>query len=223
MIYVMSDLHGCYDKYIKMLEKINLSEDDTLYILGDIVDRGKDGIKILLDMMRRKNIVPLLGNHDYTAFSVLKHRENKPYWWNGLRQDWLSDGGEPTEKSFLELNDKDQKAILEYITEFSIYETVEIGDITFVLAHAGIDNFVKGKSLDEYELYDFISGRMDYDKPCGDNFFLVSGHTPTGLIDKAYDGKILKKNNHIAIDCGAVFERPLGCICLDTMEEIYVD
>ena len=34
VIYAMSDLHGCYDKYIKMLEKISFSDSDTLYILG---------------------------------------------------------------------------------------------------------------------------------------------------------------------------------------------
>ena len=50
MIYVMSDLHGCYDKYIAMLEKINLKYDDTLYILGDVIDRGPDRVKILLDI-----------------------------------------------------------------------------------------------------------------------------------------------------------------------------
>ena len=54
MIYVMSDLHGCYDKYMQMLEKIKFNNEDTLYVLGDIVDRGDDGIKILLDMMKRK-------------------------------------------------------------------------------------------------------------------------------------------------------------------------
>ena len=40
MIYAVSDLHGCYDKYRNMLEKIHFSETDTLYILGDVVDRG---------------------------------------------------------------------------------------------------------------------------------------------------------------------------------------
>ena len=44
MTYAMSDLHGCYDKYKKMLEKIHFGEDDTLYILGDVVDRGDGGI-----------------------------------------------------------------------------------------------------------------------------------------------------------------------------------
>ena len=71
MIYAMSDLHGCYDKYIKMLEKINFSDSDTLYILGDIVDRGPDGIKILLDIYNRKNVIALRGNHDYLAHYLL--------------------------------------------------------------------------------------------------------------------------------------------------------
>lgn len=44
MIYAVSDLHGCYDKYRKLLER--LTSDDPLYILGDIVDRGSDGIKL---------------------------------------------------------------------------------------------------------------------------------------------------------------------------------
>ena len=71
MIYAMSDLHGCYDKYIKMLEKINFSDNDTLYILGDIVDRGPDGIKILQDIMQRINVVALMGNHDFLAHYIL--------------------------------------------------------------------------------------------------------------------------------------------------------
>ena len=45
MTYVMSDLHGCYDKYAQMLEKIGFGDGDTLYILGDVIDRGPDGIE----------------------------------------------------------------------------------------------------------------------------------------------------------------------------------
>ncbi len=36
-------------------------------------------------------------------------------------------------------------------------------------------------------------------------------------------GEIYKCDNHIAMDCGAVFDKPLGCICLDTLEEYYVE
>ena len=44
-IYVLSDLHGHYNIFIKMLEKINFSDDDVLYILGDCCDRGPDSLK----------------------------------------------------------------------------------------------------------------------------------------------------------------------------------
>lgn len=47
MHYVMSDLHGCYQEYREALEKINFNEQDTLYVLGDVVDRGPEPIKLL--------------------------------------------------------------------------------------------------------------------------------------------------------------------------------
>ena len=67
MIYCMSDIHGDYEKYRRMLETISLCGEDTLYILGDAVDRGPEPIPILLDMMQRPNVRPVLGNHEYMA------------------------------------------------------------------------------------------------------------------------------------------------------------
>ena len=64
MTYAMSDLHGRYDLYIEMLEKIKFGENDTLYILGDFVDRGDEGLKIVLDITKRDNVIPIMGNHD---------------------------------------------------------------------------------------------------------------------------------------------------------------
>lgn len=67
MIYVCSDIHGHYGLYLALLERLSLKPSDTLYILGDVIDRGPDGIKILQDMMKRPNVVPILGNHEFTA------------------------------------------------------------------------------------------------------------------------------------------------------------
>ena len=72
MHYAISDLHGCFDKYKRMLQLIRFHSGDTLYILGDIVDRGEGGIRILQDMMRHKNIIPFWGNHDHMAHYLLK-------------------------------------------------------------------------------------------------------------------------------------------------------
>ena len=71
MVYAVSDIHGCYDKYIDLLNEINFSPDDTLYVLGDVIDRGPDGFKIMLDMAQRPNVVNLLGNHEAMAMDAL--------------------------------------------------------------------------------------------------------------------------------------------------------
>ena len=50
MIYAVSDLHGRYDRYRQLLDKLDLGEQDTLYVLGDALDRGPEGFRILWDM-----------------------------------------------------------------------------------------------------------------------------------------------------------------------------
>ena len=71
MTYVVSDIHGYYDKYIDLLRKIGFGPNDALYVLGDVIDRGPDGFKILLDMAQRPNVINLLGNHEVMAIDTL--------------------------------------------------------------------------------------------------------------------------------------------------------
>ena len=61
------------DKYRKLLKKVNFGPDDTLYVLGDVINRGSDGFKIMLDMARRPNVVNLMGNHEAMAIRALSH------------------------------------------------------------------------------------------------------------------------------------------------------
>ncbi|WP_081846758.1 metallophosphoesterase [Butyrivibrio sp. AE3004] len=49
--YAISDLHGQYDLFQKLLDVIHFSDDDFMYVLGDAIDRGPDGIKILHTMI----------------------------------------------------------------------------------------------------------------------------------------------------------------------------
>ena len=72
MQYVMSDLHGCYEEYMQALKEINFTDDDILYVDGDVLDRGPEPIRILQDMMMRANVYPLLGNHEFMALQVLR-------------------------------------------------------------------------------------------------------------------------------------------------------
>ena len=72
MIYAMSDIHGQYELFRNLMEQITLGKDDILYVLGDVVDRGPDSMKILKYMMANPNIIPIMGNHELMALPCLK-------------------------------------------------------------------------------------------------------------------------------------------------------
>ena len=69
--YVMGDIHGEADRFHAMLKKIQFSEDDILILLGDVIDRGPDGIALLLEIMEMPNVIMLLGNHEYMMLQYL--------------------------------------------------------------------------------------------------------------------------------------------------------
>lgn len=56
MTYVMSDIHGEYEKYLQMLQLIKFSDEDELFVLGDVLDRGPEPIKLIMDMMSREKM-----------------------------------------------------------------------------------------------------------------------------------------------------------------------
>lgn len=234
MIYVMSDLHGCYEKYKEMLNKIHFADSDKLYIIGDVVDRGERPIDILLDMMERPNVFPIMGNHELMALDILKTlsveitEENfnthiDEALMNNLL-DYQLNGGESTIRQFQEKSIEERQAILDYIEdEFVAYEIVKLNGNKFLLVHSGLGNFANNKALDAYSLEELTYIRLDYSKRYfnADNIFIVGGHTPT--LEITGEAKIYKANNNICIDCGAAFGGKLACLCLDTMEEFYVE
>ena len=226
----MSDIHGNYEKYQQALKAIELQENDILYVLGDVVDRGTGSCKILFDMMRHFNIIPLLGNHEFMALSVLSKlvEEITEDTLENFNQDfvtgmltWFENGGQSTLEEFKTLSPEDRQIILEYLEEFELYEEITVRGQDYILVHAGLENFKKTKRLSDYQLHEIIWAETNYDKVYFEDKILITGHTPVQLLSHGRNNKILKMNNHIAIDCGCGFHGKLGVLCLDTMEEMY--
>ncbi len=232
MTYVMSDIHGEYEKYLEMLKLIKFSDEDELFVLGDVVDRGPEPIKLIRDMMQRSNIYPLMGNHDLMAFDVLsklmveitEDNYDTHLTKDMLRElaDWMVDGGDTTFTQFRNLERQQRQDILDYFSEFSLCEAIDIGEKSFIMSHAGLGNFHKDKKLRAYTEEDLLFGRNDPEVQYFDNenIYLIWGHTPTRTI--CGEDKIYKSHNNILIDCGACFGGKLACLCLDTMEEFYL-
>ncbi|MDE6776242.1 MAG: fructose-bisphosphatase class III, partial [Ruminococcus sp.] len=149
--YVMSDLHGAYERYERMLRLIDFSDNDTLFVLGDIVDRGENPAGILLDMMNRNNVYPLMGNHDCMAMYFLEMLSSEMAehdFSRHMSEDdsldfacWLSGGGKTTFDSLCQLTTAERADILRYMQEFPLYEIVNLNGRTFFLVHAGLGGF----------------------------------------------------------------------------------
>ena len=230
--YAMSDIHGMYGKYMEMLKKIGFSDKDTLFVLGDVVDRGPEPVRVIQDMMSRPNVFGLMGNHDLFALDMMSRltkeitEENYDTGIDDelLRQlnAWYSEGGGSTMDGFMSLSPKDRLDAVEYLREFSLYEIIDVGDRTFVMIHAGLGGYYPGKKLSQYSAEELISSRCDptirYFED--DQVFLVTGHTPTPTI--IGEPKILRSGNNFLIDCGDCFAGRLACLRLDDLEEFYV-
>ena len=230
--WCVSDIHGEYEKYRSLLEKIRFSGSDLLYVLGDCVDRGEEPMKLLLDMMARPNVIPLIGNHEYMAIHCLRFLateiteesvdEVDDDTIRGLLE-WQSVGGESTMAAFHALSADDKEAVLEYLTEFSLYEEVRAGGRDYVLVHAGLLNFSPERPLSDYAFHEMIFRAPDYSRVYFPDKYLVTGHLPTRAIPgNGRKDHIYQNNRHIAIDCGCAIGGKLGAICLDTLEEVYV-
>ncbi|MDY4892192.1 MAG: metallophosphoesterase [Agathobacter sp.] len=228
--YVVSDLHGNYDGFMRVLEKIKFTDSDTLYVDGDVIDRGRDGIKILRYMMMQPNIYPILGNHEYMACMCLKFLMQEisvesivnlnPGIVEGLLE-WQNVGGQQTIDEFHRLSMEDRQDIIDYLEEFTLFEEVHVGGQDFVIVHAGLTNFDRSRRLEDYGIHELIFNPPDYNTVYFPDKFLVTGHLPTRAIEGAKPDCIMMWNHHIAIDCGSGYDGRIGCICLNTMEEFY--
>ena len=225
MRYVVSDIHGNYELLVKLLKKINFSEDDTLFVLGDVIDKGKDVQKLLnlLFGKLRDNSVVLAGNHEYELIKLVTDLIVK----DASDDVILSECKKFLGVENLSLQDVDDIMNMPYTHE----------EDDFILVHAGIPFDIKGNPipLEQAPIEDLV-----YDRRFKNENFLppntkcvIFGHTPTFYID-GHKGKIIKyqKENtegnnpkdyyKVHIDTGNYLTGILGCLRLDDMQEFYV-
>ena len=142
MIYVCSDIHGCANRFYKLLKEIDFKDSDHLYILGDIIDRNPDGVELLKYVMDKPNITLLMGNHEHFMYSYLVRlnvlgkldiKDNFP------SDIWLSsnNGGMVTLNSFAEESLAVKNDILKYLSTLPVIILLTVNGRKYHLSHAG--------------------------------------------------------------------------------------
>lgn len=79
-LYLIGDLQGCNEPLQRLLRKIDFSPSrDTLYLLGDLVNRGPDSLAVLRSLSKLGDAAQcLLGNHDLNLLGI-RHGLRKPH------------------------------------------------------------------------------------------------------------------------------------------------
>lgn len=228
--YVISDIHGMYDMWKHMMEKIKLTDDDRLIVIGDVIDRGSDGVKILQEIMDNKNITMLIGNHE------LMMLEN---WFNPddseIADNWMYNGGYPTVQAMMRLSAEEQDKIIQFLRNCVIEAHVSTDDgRRFHLVHGWLSPVNEKENHGEY-IYNSVWGRpgIRTAKCKSAEGTLIIGHTPVMNLYDLDECKDFSRNhfrimhapNFINIDCGCGHKADgdcLSCLRLDDMKEFYV-
>ena len=226
MTYVVSDIHGNYEKFKKLLDEIRFRDDDVMYVLGDVVDFGEDPIGLICDISMRYNVLPILGERDYDALGMLTELDRMlagdapdPDALSRMAE-WMQNGGKTTIEGFKALDADMREGVLDYLSDMALYEETEVGGRKYLLVHAGIADFDPDASLDDYMPEDFIREPLDPNRKYYDNAIIIVGHTPTQELGG--NGKIFHTDSAIFIDCGAERGECLGCLRLEDGREFYV-
>ena len=216
--YVLSDLHGQYDKFMDMLKLMKFNDNDKMYILGDIFDRGPDPLKILDYIICKKNIDFIPGNHEYMFLEFYNTYDARL---------WSYNGGKTTMTQLMKRGEDYLKALYDYLTKLPL---VKVHD-KFILTHAGL---YLPKNQNQYTLQEILSlqnaefnlwsrSNINNERQYKD-YTVICGHTPTLYVDPdQYQMSIVRRKGTIYIDCGATFsDGRLACLRLEDNKEFYI-
>ena len=226
MVYCISDVHGEYELFKKLIERINFSKNDKMYICGDIIDKGESSIKLAKYIFSFSNIYCIMGNHEL-AFLKYYHSilQTSPEDFDDVLkklQNYFPEDGRLLDWDLVDWFD----SLPSYIVEKD-----------FICVHAGIplDESQQLLPLSEVSVEQLVHDRRFKDpsvihKSPKCVFF---GHTQTDCI--CGENKILgyRRNNDVPaksisdfykvhLDTGSWSNGVLGCFCVNTCKTIYV-
>jgi len=200
-IFVIGDIHGCFDKLRALMDKIPINDSsDQLIFIGDYIDRGSSSLEVVDYLIDLKNRLPgtifLKGNHEDMLESYLDGSDRFTY---------LLNGGQRTLDAYLNRPNNPEgfpvpAAHLEFFDALRLYYQTD----DYIFVHAGLRKKVALESQKRMDLLwirdEFIYSDFDFGKR------VIFGHTPFR--------EPLVQPNKIGIDTGAVYGNLLTCVQL---------
>lgn len=237
--YVMSDIHGCYDEFQQMLEKIHFSDRDLLICAGDYIDRGTKNYEMMSWIGNApKNVIFVRGNHDeefLTNIRIMKYVCDKAE----LDENSIEDSGtlykavqkfaEQNNNKFFDYYGTIGKLINEELVSFALlcdwakivekmpyFYKININKRTCIVVHAGyIESLDRVDTEESYEsVEDFYLYARDDAYMCGgvEHGMIIAGHMPTIKYEEfPYNNGSVYRMYDENLDC-IFYDIDCGCV-----------
>ena len=234
MIYVLSDIHGNEHRFHSIMKQIDLQSEDTLYILGDVIDRHPGGIRILRKIMAMPNAKMLLGNHEYMMLRALGYPYDTDEETNeSIRESaiahWYRNGGKVTHDHIKHIRKSLRLEIVQYLRSLPLNIDIEVNGKTYKLAHSAPVEAYRAGPRYRSPAHFAVWKRLEGDEVFERDYTLIFGHTTTKHYQDAVPMEIWEGDRCIGIDCGSGYpeEGPnseygrLACLRLDDGKVFY--
>lgn len=204
-IFAIGDIHLCFNKFMSLWKKLNVTDKDLCIFLGDYIDRGNEGDKMLawlFEHSNKENFVFLTGNHEFMFVETYNQdRELLDKIFRGEKtqltsQDveehkaaafWILNGGDKTINALLRLQQKNEFIVdefLNFVKSLDFRYTIEICGRTYFFCHAGIRPNVP---LEEQTVDDLFWIRKEFfhrNRGYNGKDVIIVGHTPIQRLSK---------------------------------------
>ncbi len=186
--FIVSDLHGndkIYYSIINYLNNVDNNNNVTLYINGDLIDRGYGSGEMLIDVYNRIinnigfKINYLAGNHEFMMYNASRRLEYNKSFYSLNGEVWLDNGGNITTVTLEDLvTFEEQMKLCNFLSTLDIYHKFDetISNKPIVLVHAMcpwiVDDNCNLKIKDTGVYYNADRNRRDYVYSLNDPVFM---------------------------------------------------
>lgn len=226
MVYVLSDIHGNERRFDSIMRQIGLQPSDTLYILGDVIDRHPGGIRILKKIMAMPNAKMVLGNHEYMMLRAL----GCPYDDNAddgnALAHWYRNGGKVTHDHLKHIRKAKRQEIMDYLHSLPLSIDITVNGVNYKLVHAAPAEDFDHTPRYKNPAYFAVWKRWEAAEFPSHDYTVIFGHTPTRHYRDITPMEIWRKDGYTGIDCGGGYpeDNPQGrlaCLRLDDGKGFY--
>ena len=222
---VIGDIHGGLRALHQIMERANVTQNDTLLFLGDYVDgwsQSPDVIDYLINLNEHQNCIFIRGNHDELLLDWLQNKNE-----NIDEGMWFKHGGEATVIAYSKVS---ESTISKHISFLKSLENYYLDDQNRLFIHAGFTNmnginyeyfpklFYWDRTLWETALaLDKTIEQDDVYYPRRFTLYkeIYIGHTPVTKIGETIP---IQKACVWNVDTGAAFKGPLTIMDVDTKQ-----